>query len=70
MEVTIQLYFPALEGFPQHLLDCVALREKFEARRWILAVKIMGAQRAAIVADDHSIRVEHWHNLENKSLSQ
>ena len=36
----------------------------------VLSVQITSCQRTAIVADYHSIRIQHWHQLEDELVSQ
>lgn len=53
-----------------HRLEMPNGREAVSTRMSIVAVEIATGQSAAIVADDHAIRVEHRHDLEYKLVPQ
>ena len=70
MKITVKLYFTAFESFSYHLFYSEALWEQLGARVWILTIEIMRAQTATIVSHNDSIRIEHWYNFENKTVSE
>ena len=47
-----------------HLLDVVHGRERLLDHRLVLAVQVAPGQRAARVAHDDAVGVQHWHDLE------
>jgi len=70
MEITIELYFSAFQGLPEHLFDRIALGKQLLTGCWILSVQIMTRKAAPIVPNDDSIWIEHGHYLKNISFSE
>ena len=70
VEITIKINFAAFECLSYHLFNCIAFWEKLWTRVDILAIEVMAGQAASIVADDNTVRVQHWHNFENVSITK
>jgi hypothetical protein len=70
MEIAVQVDFAALESFSDHLLDGVAFWEKFGTRIDVLSIEVMTRETTAVIADDDSVWVEHWHNFENVAVTK
>lgn len=70
VEVAVQVNFATLERLSDHLFDGVALREELGTRVDVLAVQIVAGETAAVVANNNSVRVEHWHYFEDVAVTE
>ena len=68
MNIYKQTYFPALKSLADHVLHGVDLGGELHGRPQPLAVKVVASERASVVASDHTIRVEHWHDLKHVAV--
>lgn len=69
MYVHKQEHFSALEGFLYHFLHSVDLCRLLRCRVQPLSVQVKPRQWTSIVANDDTIRIQHWNYLENERFS-
>jgi len=70
MDVTVEKDVPAFEGFPHHHLGRAVFRALLHAGGNPLPVQVKPTERAPVVTDSDSIRVEHGDNLKYKVISE
>lgn len=70
VDIDEEVNLAALESLLDHVLHAVDLRR--DAHVWVqpLPVEVISTKAASIIADDHTIRVEHRDNLENVLFAQ
>lgn len=66
MEVTEEKNVAALKGLAHHHFNREILRIHLRPRRDPLSIEVLPRQRAPIVSDNDTIRVEDRDNLEDK----
>jgi hypothetical protein len=70
VKITVQVHFPTLESFSEHLFHCEDLGELLLVWRDILSIKVLAAETASVISNNDTIWIEHWHNFEDVSISQ
>ena len=70
MEVTVEGQLSRLHGLSYHLLAGQNFGEIPHVGSDPLSVEVLPGQAASVVAYNHSIRVEHRHNLEYITISE
>ena len=66
MKIAKEQYVTALKCLSHHHFHCEIFWVQFGPRRDPLSIEVLPRERAAIISDNDSIRVEHWHNFENE----
>ena len=70
MNITEKNDISAFECLFDHELDCIYFRMHLGHRHTPLAVEILSGKRASIIAYNHAVWIEHWHNLEHEVVSK
>ena len=71
MQITVEHHpHVVLSQLVDHLLHMMDRGEGLLDGVFVLSVQITAGQVTPGVADNHSVRVEHWNNLEDEQLPQ
>lgn len=70
VQVAVEKNVTALEGAFHHQLGVVLDGEEFTRRADPLPIKVLTHQRASVVAHDHTVRIQKWHNFKYESVPQ
>lgn len=70
VKVTIKEYITAFQRTLHHELRVVV--DWVEFWRWAdpLSIEVVAHERTSVVTDNNAVRIQHWHNLEDKSAAQ
>jgi len=70
VEVAVHENISALKRFAHHLLHGVTFAKEPGAGSDPLPVQVVTSQRAPVIADNHSVWVEHGHDFEHEFVSE
>lgn len=70
MQVAVKYAFPLFGKLPYKLLDIENNRVDLLRRILVPTVEVLATERAAVVAVDDAVHVDHWYDLEDEVLAE